>query len=103
MADPQHVKTKGQGLCQIIFDGKGQWKQYLVHFDTVAELYGWDNMERLQYLSVSLRGEACMIMQSLANKEKFTSHKKTILKTESRCFRCFAGYRPKQKFDILEK
>ena len=80
------------------FDGKGQWKQYLVHFDTVAELHGWDNMERLQYLSVSLRGEACMLMQSQAKEEKFTVHKEIILKTQSRflCFRCFAGNHPKQ-------
>jgi hypothetical protein len=52
------------------FDGKKDWRQYLAHFDTVASLNGWSARERAQYLSVSLRGEACVILQSLNPEEK---------------------------------
>ena len=48
-----------------IFDGKVAWPQYQAHFETVADLNGWNERERAQYLAVSLRGEACQIIQLL--------------------------------------
>ena len=45
------------------FDCKSSWSEYLVHFETVTELNSWNPHERVQYLSVSLRGEACLVAQ----------------------------------------
>lgn len=52
------------------FDGKGSWPQYLAHFETVGDLNGWNLREKAQYLSVSLRGEACQIIQFLPYHER---------------------------------
>jgi hypothetical protein len=52
------------------YDGKKDWQQYLAHFETVAQLNRWTLLEKRQYLAVSLRGEACTIMQSLTTEER---------------------------------
>ena len=41
-----------------LYDGTGNWGDYLTHFNVVAELNGWTQRERQQFLAVSLRGEA---------------------------------------------
>ena len=48
-----------------VFDGKMPWPQYLTHFETVGDLNGWNDHQRAQYLAVSLRGEACQVIQLL--------------------------------------
>ena len=53
-----------------LYDGKTSWPEYLIHFESVAELNNWNAQERIQFLSVSLRGEACMAMQSLTVEER---------------------------------
>ena len=53
-----------------LYDGKTSWPEYLIHFDSVAELNNWNHQERIQFLSVSLRGDACMVMQSLTVEER---------------------------------
>jgi hypothetical protein len=47
------------------FDGRTSWTDYLTHFNSVADLNGWDRRERAQYLAISLRGEACQAMRCL--------------------------------------
>ena len=47
------------------FDRKGSWPEFLVHFESVANLNSWNNREKSQYLSISLRGEACQVMRFL--------------------------------------
>lgn len=48
------------------YDGKGSWSQYMAHFETVADLNGWSERDKSLYLSVSLRGEACQVIQLLS-------------------------------------
>ena len=48
------------------FDGRGNWPQYLAHFENVATVNNWSPSERAQFLCVSLRGEACQTSQLLA-------------------------------------
>ena len=48
-----------------LYDGTGNWGDYLTHFKVVAELNGWTQRERQQFLAVSLRGEACKMLPSL--------------------------------------
>ena len=48
-----------------LFDGRVPWSQYKAHFNTVAELNGWNDHEKAQFMAVSLRGEACQVVELL--------------------------------------
>ena len=48
-----------------LFDGSVPWSQYKAHFNTVAELNDWNKPEKAQYTAVSLRGEACQVVELL--------------------------------------
>ena len=52
------------------FDGRGSWTEYLAHFETVADLNQWHPREKVQYVAVSLRGEACQAMRFLTPEVK---------------------------------
>ena len=56
------------------FDGKGNWPQYLAHFENVAVVNNWDSHEKAQYLGVSLRGEACQTSQLLDPEMRSSYH-----------------------------
>ena len=45
-----------------LYDGTGNWGDCLTHFNVVAELNGWTEREKQQFLAVSLRGEACKML-----------------------------------------
>ena len=47
------------------FDSRGSWTEYLAHFETVLDLNQWHPREKVQYLAVSLTGEACQAMRFL--------------------------------------
>ena len=47
------------------FDGKSSWPDYLAHFEICSEINGWNFQQCTQYLSVSLRGTACQVMNNL--------------------------------------
>ena len=66
------------------FDGKGSWPEFLVHFESVANLNSWNNREKSQYLSISLRGEACQVMRFLQPQEK--QHYDSLVAALSRRF-----------------
>ena len=57
-----HAKPK---VMPDLFDGRVAWSQYKAHFNTVAELNDWNEHEKAQYLAVSLRGEACQVVELL--------------------------------------
>ena len=40
------------------YDGTSDWLNYLTHFENVAKYNGWDEHDKLAWLSSSLRGEA---------------------------------------------
>ena len=56
------------------FDGKGDWMEYLTHFNAVAKLNGWDMEDKKQYLAVCLRGQACNILLSIPTEYKRNYH-----------------------------
>jgi hypothetical protein len=53
-----------------LYEGKGSWSQYLAHFETVSDLNDWNMREKAQYLSVSLRGEACQVLQFIPKPDR---------------------------------
>jgi hypothetical protein len=53
-----------------LYEGKGSWSQYLAHFETVSDLNEWNIREKAQYLSVSLRGEACQVLQFIPEQDR---------------------------------
>ena len=57
-----------------MYDGKGDWTEYLAHFSAVAELNEWDVEEKKQYLAVCLRGQACNILLSIPEESKTNYH-----------------------------
>ena len=81
-----------------VFDGKIPWPQYLVHFETVGDLNGWNDHRRAQYLTVSLRGEACQVIQLLEprlkcnyrllieamNRRFYLNHSESLYRTQLR-------------------
>ena len=40
------------------YDGKGPWEDYRIHFETVANINGWDDEDRAHFLLASLDDEA---------------------------------------------
>ncbi|CAG2217067.1 unnamed protein product [Mytilus edulis] len=47
------------------FDGTSSWQDYLVHFEMVAEINGWDNISKALELATCLRGSAQAILSDL--------------------------------------
>ena len=48
------------------FDGKSDWPEYLVYFEQLAEVYGWDHPTMAVVLGLSLRGDARSVLASLS-------------------------------------
>ncbi len=48
-----------------LYDGTTSWTDYLVQFDLVAELNGWDQGSMAMYLATSLRGAAQSVLGDL--------------------------------------
>ena len=65
-------------------DGQIAWPQYLTHFEAVANLNGWNACDKAQYLSVSLRGEACQVLQLL--EPMMTSNYQMLIEALNRRF-----------------
>ena len=47
------------------FNGSGSWTEFISHFEICADLNEWNNRQKAQYLSVSLRGAACQLLRTL--------------------------------------
>ncbi|CAG2208723.1 unnamed protein product [Mytilus edulis] len=47
------------------FDGTSSWQDYLVHFEMVAEINGWDNISKALELATCLRGSTWAILSDL--------------------------------------
>ena len=66
----QPIHNQRPRVMPDTFDGRGSWTEYLAHFETVADLNQWHPGEKVQYLAVSLRGEACQAMRFLTPEVK---------------------------------
>ena len=47
------------------FDGKSSWEEYLTLFETMAMINGWSLTRKASVLSVSLRGDALRVLQTI--------------------------------------
>ncbi|MCG8048996.1 MAG: reverse transcriptase domain-containing protein, partial [Candidatus Thiodiazotropha endolucinida] len=64
------------------FDGTGSWLDYKAHFDAVAEINGWNQIEKGLYLAVSLRGQAQGVFGNISTNSK--DYDKLVLALEER-------------------
>ena len=56
------------------FNGNGSWPEFISHFEICAELNEWNNRQKAQYLSVSLRGPACQLLRTLNPARRVNYH-----------------------------
>ena len=68
------------------YEGKGDWAEYISHFEDCAELGGWDNKSKCLVLAANLRGAARKYYTGLGNDEK-----KDYIKLVSALRRRFGG------------
>ena len=47
------------------FDGTTDWSEYLIYFEQLSELYGWDEERKAAILGVCLKGEARVVLAAL--------------------------------------
>ena len=47
------------------YDGKSDWLEYVVYFEQMSEMYGWDHLTMAMVLGLSLRGGARSVLVSL--------------------------------------
>ncbi len=52
------------------YDGKSSFQDYLVHFEMVSDLNGWDQLTRALELATSLRGQAQSVLSDLTPEER---------------------------------
>lgn len=52
------------------FDGTGNWPDYLIHFEMVAEINGWDDGSKALELAAALRGVAQGVLSDLSPAER---------------------------------
>lgn len=48
------------------YDGEKRWEEWIYHFESVAEVNGWEGEQKLQWLKVRLTGRARTAFQRLA-------------------------------------
>ena len=48
-----------------LYDGTGDWSEYLMYFEQLAELGGWDEGRMAGMLAVCLKGEARVVISSM--------------------------------------
>ena len=72
---PMHPQTRGLQTHMVghpinikpePYDGKSDWPEYLVYFEQMAEVYGWDHATMAMVLGLSLKGAARSVLASLS-------------------------------------
>ncbi|KAJ8041081.1 Retroviral-like aspartic protease 1 [Holothuria leucospilota] len=48
------------------FDGSQPWEDYLTHFESVAEINGWNRKQMARFLGANLKGEALEVFTELS-------------------------------------
>jgi hypothetical protein len=64
-SSPPSIPNHPGSLKLATFDGSVQWLEYEAYFDQYAKVHKWDDGQKAQYLSLSLRGPAQSILLSL--------------------------------------
>ncbi|KAL4218975.1 hypothetical protein ACF0H5_021561 [Mactra antiquata] len=64
--NPRPLQTKRKQFQPDKFDGKStEWRDYIVHFESVSNWNGWGTSEKAQQLVMSLRGTAQKLLCEL--------------------------------------
>ena len=71
--DPGNARLQGSNKRPKVmpdhYDGKTSWTEYLGHFEICTELNEWSNLQKAQYLCVSLRGAAAQVLRSMPREQ----------------------------------
>ena len=61
---PEGTRRFSRKPCVYVdrYDGTTPWTDYKAHFETCAELNGWDDIEKANFLAASLKGRAQQIL-----------------------------------------
>ena len=70
VAQPSPQASGSVKVKPATFDGTGSWLDYRAHFDAVAEINRWNQIEKGLYLAVSLRGQAQGVFGNLSIQSK---------------------------------
>ncbi|CAG2194869.1 unnamed protein product [Mytilus edulis] len=57
--------ARGNKKAAATYDGLGSWQDYIVHFEMIAEINGWDENTKALELATCLRGSAQAILSDL--------------------------------------
>jgi hypothetical protein len=66
----QHGARRGLPVRPESYDGKGDWEEYISHFENCAELGRWSHPEKVLSLAASLRGAARTFYIGLSETDK---------------------------------
>ena len=75
---------------QSLFDGKGTWEAFIRPFESLAQGCGWDNEEKLFWLTNSLRVDAAEHAFCQLTPDIISSYQKLALALEARLQECHA-------------
>ena len=59
------MRSGGKEKRPTLYDGKSSCRDYLVQFDIISELNGWDNTTQAMELATSLSGMACSVLSDI--------------------------------------
>ena len=65
------------------YDGTTDWSEYLIYFEQLAELYGWDDERKAMILGLCLKDEARVVLASLSLAERHSYFAVTTALTQS--------------------
>ena len=53
-----------------VYNGDGNWDEWITHFKDIAEIKGWENVAKLRWLKVRFTGRAQRAFQRLPDVKK---------------------------------
>ena len=66
--DPASTSRVGNPVRKPnLYDGQTSWEAYYAQFCIIAEMNGWDDMEKAAFLATSLKGTALQVLANLSN------------------------------------
>ncbi|MES9885165.1 MAG: hypothetical protein ABW185_30355, partial [Sedimenticola sp.] len=80
---PEDVQPPRKLKQPATYDGRSSWRDYLVHFEMVAELNQWNGPTRAMELAVSLRGTAQGVLSDLRPEQR-KDYRSLVLALSSR-------------------
>ena len=72
---PEGTRRFSRKPCVYVdrYDGTTPWTDYKAHFETCAELNGWDDIEKANFLAASLKGRAQQILSGWRREKGYGS------------------------------